>query len=167
MTGQTAPEHVVIVPYRDEFAPAFEALNLEWLERFGLLEEGDLYYLRDPRGTILDRGGTILCALADEAVVGTVAVIPQSATVFELAKLAVAAGARGAGLGRRLTRAAIDFAAAAGAEAVVLSSNHQLREAIRLYESMGFTHSARAPGSVEYATADVFMRLSLRGPPPR
>jgi putative acetyltransferase len=156
-----APDQIAIVPYRDEFAPAFEALNLDWLERFGLLEEGDLYYLRDPRGTILDRGGTILCALLGDAVVGTVAVIPQGGSVFELAKLAVAESARSRGLGRRLTQAAIDFAAGAGADTIVLSSNHQLREAIRLYESMGFAHAARAEGSVEYATADVFMRLAL------
>ena len=158
---QTHANQIAIVPYRDEFASSFEALNLEWLERFGLLEDGDLYYLRDPRGTILDRGGAILCALMNNEVVGTVAVIPQSGTVFELAKLAVAESARGQGLGRRLTEAAIEFARSAGAGSIVLSSNHQLREAIRLYESLGFVHSARAEDSVAYATADVFMRLPL------
>jgi len=161
----SAAEPVAIVPYRDEFASAFAALNLEWLERFGLLEDGDLPYLRDPRGAILERGGVIFCALVGEEVVGTVAVIPQEGGVFELAKLAVAERARGRGLGRRLTRAAIDFARAAGAGEIVLSSNHRLREAVRLYESMGFTHSASAGAGVAYSTADVFMRLPQRDPP--
>jgi putative acetyltransferase len=165
--ADAARDGVSIVPYRDDFATSFAALNLEWLERFELLEDGDLPYLRDPRGAILDRGGVIFCALAEGEVVGTVAVIPQSDSVFELAKLAVAESARGRGLGRRLTQAAIDFAGAAGAEVIVLSSNHRLREAIGLYESMGFTHAARAEAGVAYATADVFMQLPLSEQSPR
>jgi len=151
---------VEIVPLRDEFAGDFERLNREWLERYGLLENGDLPYLLEPRKNIVEAGGAVLVALAGGRVVGTVAVIRQSDTVFELAKLAVATEARGLGLGRRLTRAAIDVAASAGAERIVLSSNARLREAVALYESLGFRHAASVPG-VAYATADVFMELRL------
>lgn len=152
-----APE---IVPFRDEFGGAFERLNREWLERYGLLETGDLPYLLAPRTNIVEAGGAVFVALDGGRVVGTVAVIRQSDTVYELAKLAVATEARGLGLGRRLTRAAIGFAAAAGAERVVLSSNARLREAVALYESLGFRHAAFVPG-VAYASADVFMELQL------
>ena len=153
---------IAIVPFRDEFAGAFESLNRAWLEQFDLLEEGDLPYLLDPRGAIINKGGVVLCAVQDDQVIGTVSVIRHSGSTFELAKLAVSPAARGHGLGRRLTQAAIDFALSAGAESLFLSSNHQLREAIRLYESLGFKPSAPPPGVVAYATADVFMQLALK-----
>ncbi|MEO7975166.1 MAG: GNAT family N-acetyltransferase [Thermoanaerobaculia bacterium] len=165
MTSQASSDPFTIVPFRDEFARAFAALNLEWLEKFELLEDGDLPYLRDPRGSIIDKGGVVLCALSNGEVVGTVAVVPLSAGTFELVKLAVAPSARGRGLGRRLTQAAIDFASSAGAEVLTLCSSHKLREAVSLYESMGFTHTASRVGAVTYVTADVFMELSLKTRP--
>lgn len=161
MGDQASAEQIELVPFRAEFGPAFERLNREWLERFELLEAGDLPYLIDPQGTIVDKGGAVLCALHRGQVIGTVCVIRQSAQIFELAKLAVNASARGRGIGRRLTKAAIEFASSAGAELLVLSSNHQLVEAIKLYESLGFTHSAPSGTGVAYATADVFMQLPL------
>ena len=162
--SDAAATGVQVVPFRDEHRDAFEALNRDWLERFGLLEDGDLPYLEDPRRTILDPGGAVLCALADGEVMGTVAVIPHGAGTFELAKLAVAASARRRGIGRRLVEAAIALARTAGATTLTLSSNHQLRDAIRLYESFGFAHVASPAGGVEYDTADVFMVLTLGAP---
>jgi ribosomal protein S18 acetylase RimI-like enzyme len=149
-----------IVSFRDELAGEFERLNREWLEGYALLEDGDLPYISDPRTNIIDRGGTILFAIDHDAVLGTVAVIPQSEGVFELAKLAVAREARGRGIGRTLTSAAIDFAINAGADLLVLSSNSRLTAAIGLYESLGFRHAAATSG-VAYETADVFMQLRI------
>jgi ribosomal protein S18 acetylase RimI-like enzyme len=149
-----------IVPFRDELAPDFERLNRQWLVANGLLEEGDLPYLQRPREKIVDAGGAVFFALLDGAVVGTVAALPLGERTWELAKLAVDGGARGRGIGRRLTTTAIDFAAAAGARRIVLSSSSRLRAAVRLYESMGFRHS-RVGAGVPYATADVFMELAL------
>jgi putative acetyltransferase len=160
--SRTAGPPIAIVPFRDEFAPSFEALNRAWLESFELLEEGDLPYLQDPRGRILEKGGAVFCAVAADEVVGTVALLRLSSETFELAKLTVAPSARGQGLGRRLTQEAIDFAVSAGARRLTLSSSSKLREAIRLYESMGFVHSPPSEGGVSYASADVFMRLQLR-----
>jgi putative acetyltransferase len=160
------PENqIAIVPFRDEFAAAFESLNRAWLEQFDLLEDGDLPYLLDPRGAIIDKGGVVLCAVLGSQMIGTVSVIRHPGSTFELAKLAVSPAARGRGLGRRLTQAAIDFALTAGAKSLFLSSNHRLRDAIRLYESLGFKPSAAPPGVVTYATADMFMQLSLNTSP--
>jgi len=158
---EAAPEDIVIVPFRGEHAPAFAALNREWLERFALLEDGDLPYLQDPQGAIVDHGGAVLCALAGSEVVGTVAVIPHGARTFELAKLAVTSAVRRRGVGRRLVQAAVDLARSRGAATLTLSSNHQLRDAIRLYESFGFVHVARPAAGVAYDNADVFMQMSL------
>lgn len=153
-----------IVELRDELAGDFERLNREWLEGHGLLEDGDLPYLRDPRGTIVARGGCVLVALDGGAVIGTVAVIPLDDGIWELAKLAVAGAARRRGVGRRLTHAAIERARSAGARKLVLSSSRRLAAAVRLYESLGFRHVPSHPGGVVYASADVFMELPLVTP---
>jgi GNAT superfamily N-acetyltransferase len=149
-----------IVEFREELAPAFERLNREWLEAFSLLEEGDLPYLADPRGNIVERGGVVLFAVDHGEVLGTVASIPLTGEVFELAKLAVAPPARGRGIGRALVAAAIEWATSAGAVRLVLSSNSRLEAALRLYESFGFRRTSRTCG-VAYVSADVFLELEL------
>jgi ribosomal protein S18 acetylase RimI-like enzyme len=156
-------EQIMIRGYEDRFAADFARLNREWLEGFGLLEEADLKYLDHPRESILDHGGEIFVAVDGELVVGACAVLRIDHAVVELAKLSVAPDARGRGIGRRLTLAAIAHAQSLGAERVVLVSNSQLAPAIRLYESLGFRH-APLPANTGYATADVWMELSLVNP---
>jgi len=80
--------------------------------------------------------------------------------MFELAKLAVDRQARGAGLGRRLSRFAIERARKFEATRVALVSSTKLTTALRLYESMGFVHMP-LPADLPYATADVYMELEL------
>ncbi|MEO8504756.1 MAG: GNAT family N-acetyltransferase [Acidobacteriota bacterium] len=153
-------ETVQIVPYQDTYAPVFARLNREWLEAFGLFEALDGLYLDDPRGRILDKGGEIFVALLDGKAVGTCAAIPSGDGIVELAKLAVAAEARGRGLGEKLVLSVVDFARQRGARRVVLSSSTKLAPALRLYKKLGFHPVAPGEG-VGYATADVFMALSL------
>lgn len=153
-------EQVRIRGYEDRFAADFARLNREWLEGFGLLEEADAKYLDQPRESIIDLGGEILFAVTAERVVGACAILRIDFAVVELAKLAVAPDARGRGIGRQLTLAAIDHARSLGAERIVLMSNRKLASAIRLYESLGFQH-APLPANPGYATADVYMELSL------
>src|SRR5262249_27907524 len=90
----------------------------------------------------------------------TCAAIPVDAETVELAKLSVDPALHGRGLGRRLAEAVLAFARARGAARVVLTSQHGLTTAIRLYESMGFRH-APLPEDVRYVTADVYMTLAL------
>ncbi len=153
---KTGLVNVVITSFAPEYRHAFESLNLEWLERFNLLEEEDLKYLHDPEGCIVRPGGQVFFALAHGNVVGTCAAIKLDDRTFELAKLAVAPFATRQGLGRRLSITAIQFAATAGAERVVLTSNSVLKEAIALYESLGFVHCPM-PADVRYRTANVSM----------
>ena len=154
-------EEIEILPWRDEFAPEYARLNRSWLEMHDLLEPDDLPYLYEPRERILDPGGAILCAVRDGEVVGTVAVLRLDAGTCELAKLAVAPAAQGRGLGRRLSRAALELAAALGARRVVLSSSSRLAAALGLYRSLGFRPSPPPAGAVAYRTADVHLALEL------
>lgn len=153
-------QDIQIVVYRDEFAPDFARLNLEWLQGYELLEDEDKKYLYDPETYIMARGGEIFFALENGKVVGTCAAIRHNSEEIELAKLAVSPNARGRGLGRLLSETVISFAQESGAKKVTLLSSTKLVAAIKLYESLGFCHAA-APKDLSYETADVFMELEL------
>lgn len=81
------------------------------------------------------------------AIVGTVTLVPPGSPLIELAQdgeyelrmLAVSPIERGRGIGRDLTRAAIDRAIGLGAPRIVLSTLETMHAAHRLYERMGFT----------------------------
>jgi len=148
---------VEVLPYRAEWAPHFERINAQWLERYFTLEAVDRAMLGDPQAYVLDRGGAILFALLDGEVIGTCALLRESAGVYELSKMAVEPGFRGLGAGRRLLDAALEEFARRGGETLFLESNARLAPALALYESAGFVHHpAPRPGS-HYARADVYM----------
>ena len=149
-----------IVNYNNRYAEDFARLNRIWLESYNLLEKADEMQLYHPDDLIINPGGKILLALEQEKVIGTCALIRMGPTKAELAKLTVSDGSRGKGLGRRLTLAVIDEARFMGIDHIVLLSNSKLRSAIRLYESIGFRHAA-LPTDIKYATANVYMELSL------
>lgn len=149
-----------IVPYRREFAEAFDRLNREWLERFFTVEPLDEAYLRDPEGKVIAAGGEIFFAIRDGEVIGTCAAVPQGEAVFELAKLCVTPAAQGGGLGHALCRRVIGYARDRGARRVVLVSATRLGPALRLYERLGFVRRP-FPGARPYVDADVYMELEL------
>jgi putative acetyltransferase len=150
-------------------AEAFRALNEEWITTLFTLEDADRAILEDPAGHVVDPGGDVLIARdvrdARDEVVGCVALVPFGPTadgVFELSKMAVAANARGRGVGRALLRAAIERAGRLGARSLFLGSNKKLADAVHLYESVGFRHVAPEEiGPMPYVRADIFMRLTL------
>lgn len=154
---------ITITTFDDRHAADFDRLNRRWLEAGGFLEPLDEHYLANPRGAIIEAGGEVFLALRDGEVVGTVAAIPWSAAVMELAKLTVTEAARGAGLGQRLCEQVIAFAQARGASRVVLTSNTALTTAVALYRRLGFVDRPPPP-EVGYATADVYMELDLPVP---
>src|SRR5262249_13924678 len=116
--------------------------------------------LGDPQAQILDPGGAILIAEADGSTVGCCALILSSLGTFELAKMAVTEAYQGRGLGKMLLARAIETARSMGASRLFLESNSRMTPAVRLYESMGFMHAARARQS-DYDRSDVYMELPL------
>jgi putative acetyltransferase len=151
---------VDIETLRPEHASRFAELNRAWLDEYGLMEHSEEAQLADPQAHFVDPGGQIFVALGQDTVVGTCAILPSGADEFELAKLTVSPEFRGHGIARRLVERCIAFARDHGARRVVLLSNAQLQSAIRLYESMGFTHRP-VPAVTKYAIANVYMVLDL------
>ena len=149
-----------IVSYRRDLAPAFQRLNLAWIERLFVVEDADRKVLGDPERSIITPGGQILFALDGDEVIGTVAMVRYTAARYELAKMAVEPSHQGRGIGQMLGAVAIAFARDAGAETVFLLTNSSLVGAIRLYERLGFRHGVD-PDPPEYARADVYMELPI------
>ncbi len=155
---------ISIIPYESQHADIFKALNLLWLDQFGLIESHDLLMLNDPQGIIIDSGGYIFLAEDNGKIEGTAALIKTSEFDFELAKMTVDRSYRGKGISKLLLEKCIHQAKAVGATHLHLLSNHQLKEAIGLYEKYGFRHTPvkNAP----YLSADVSMELDLTGSGP-
>ena len=151
---------IEIVTYTDKHRIDFEWLNLEWIERFFTVEDADREVFADPAGKIIIPGGEIFFVLEDGQAKGTCAVLKNSDTSYELAKMAVMPSAQGKGFGDLLMQAAIDFAKGKGAIELILSTNSKLRAAIRLYEKYGFEPLPIISDN-RYKRVDVMLRLSF------
>jgi GNAT superfamily N-acetyltransferase len=146
---------VLIIEYTPAYAADFKKLNLEWLDKYGLTEEGDLLMLNHPEREILDTGGVIYLAKVGDAVAGSAALINESEGIFELAKMAVIDRFKGKGISKLLIEKCLDKATALGAKKIYLQSNSQLTTALALYEKYGFRHIPVV--NSHYANADVMM----------
>jgi putative acetyltransferase len=154
--------NIRIRPFRPSDRDAFRELNERWIAQYFGLEQQDRLVLGDPDAHILQPGGHIFMACAEDTPVGCCALIPLTPEVFELAKMTVAEAYRGCGIGRRILEHTITQARILGAKSLHLGSNKSLADAIHLYQSFGFKH--RPPESVPpspYVRANVFMELWL------
>lgn len=139
---------------------AFRDINLEWIERFFVVETKDREVLDNPRKYILDPGGAIYLAVDGGDPVGAVALIVMGEGSVELAKMGVRPAAQGKGAGRKLVAAAIEGARAMGMKRVYIETNSILGPALKLYHDAGFRPLAN-PMPSPYARADVQLELFL------
>jgi len=154
------PANIEVLAFAPEYAPAFAALNREWIETYFEIEDEDLKMIEHPQEYVLAGGGEIFTALLANEPVGTVAMVKSDATTFELAKMAVAPAAQGLGIGHLLMDACIEFARGAGAHEIFLITNDILAPAMALYQKSGFVRQPRN-NDQRYARGNTEMRLSL------
>lgn len=148
--------------FDDTLAPAFKAVNAEWIEAMFTLEANDRAILDDPRGSIIDRGGVILFVEAPGlGVIGTCALMNAGGGVFELTKMGVLESARGLKAGEFLLAATLARAAAMEIETLYLLTNARCAAAIHLYGKLGFRHDAEimATYGSRYERCDVAMAI--------
>jgi len=157
-------EAVSIVDYEPRWARDFEALNVEWLERWFSVEPVDREMFARPEASIIAPGGAIFFAQLDERIVGTCALVKTTADTYELTKMAVASALRGRQIGRRLAEHAIEVAEMRGARRVCLVTNSGLTPAVALYRSLGFRVTRVGPHP-KYQRGDLTMELMLAEAP--
>jgi N-acetylglutamate synthase-like GNAT family acetyltransferase len=159
-TRMQAVMEITFREFRSGDEDAFRTLNEQWISKYFVLEEKDMLTLRQPQKYILTPGGHIYFALLDEEIVGCCALIATGPGSYEVAKMAVNEEHRNRGIGKSMLAHVIDAARALGAHKLVLETNGKLKNAIHVYESLGFEHLD--PAQVEpspYKRADVFMEL--------
>ncbi len=127
-----------IIPFHQNFAHHFDAINRDWIERYFKVEPIDDQVLKNPKKAIIDPGGAILFAVDGEEVVGTVALKKHTDDTVELTKMGVYQKSRNKGTGKLLIQAAIEKASAMGFSKIILYSNRVLENAIYLYRKAGF-----------------------------
>lgn len=150
---------IEIIPYEAMYQQAFKALNLEWLERYNLLEQIDIDMLNDPEKYILADGGYIFLARLNNEIVGTAGLVKEHNNTWELVKMCVHQDHRAKGISKLLIEACINRAKEQGAERIELFSNHQLQAAQELYKQYGFNYVTLQDSY--FVTADIKMELKL------
>jgi glutamate/tyrosine decarboxylase-like PLP-dependent enzyme/GNAT superfamily N-acetyltransferase len=151
---------VVIDTYKDEYQPAFAALNYAWIEKYFRVEPPDRVQLDDPRRHIVEPGGEVFLLFEDGTPKGACAMLKVDERTFELTKMGVDVSAQGRGYAQRLMEAAIAFARRRGADRIVLRSHTSLRNAIAIYRKFGFVVTQLGRDE-EYARCDIHMALDL------
>ena len=86
--------------------------------------------------------GCIILAKQNDKTVGCIALKPIGDGVCEMKRLYVCPEARGTGLGRKLVEELIIFAKKSSYQSMKLDTVSKLREAIKLYRSLGFVETA-------------------------
>ncbi len=149
----------VIIDYDDKHIGDFQRLNLEWLEKFNLVESHDLEILNNPRENVIDRGGFLFMLVKNDVAIGSAGIFKMSDQEYELIKMAVAPEHRGKKYGDMLLEKCIAKAKEVKASKLILFSNSNLQTAIRLYEKFGFKYVEVVDAPFE--TADIKMQLNL------
>jgi putative acetyltransferase len=149
--------NIQIVSYSDQHHAAFKEINVEWLERYNLLESHDLEILDDPKQTILDAGGAIFIAQHNNTVIGSAALMKMEEGIYELVKMTVVDAWQGKGISKLLLDACLQKAEALQVKKIILFSNHQLQAALGLYEKYGFKYIEVEDSP--FLTADIKMEL--------
>ncbi|MFK5982783.1 MAG: GNAT family N-acetyltransferase [Flavobacteriaceae bacterium] len=151
---------IKIKPYQEKYAPSFYELNIEWLEAFFYVEDYDKEVLGNPDKYIIKPGGHIFFALDNEEVIGTVALMPISETVFELTKMAVAPNQRGKKIGQQLMQHCIDFSRENNLDKLIIYSSRKLENAIYIYRKYGFIEIP-VETDCHYERCDIKMELQI------
>jgi len=132
--------------FRRGDAPAARRLiEAVWREHFHQHPDPfvrDFIYARladvDDAQTAYGDRSTFLCAIADDAIIGTGAIKRFDDRECEMVRMFVASSHRGRGIGRAIADELIRFARNAGYDRIRLSSNNALAASHRLYQRLGF-----------------------------
>ncbi|KAA5825647.1 GNAT family N-acetyltransferase [Algibacter amylolyticus] len=150
-----------IIPFKNQYAKDFYTLNIEWLKTFFYVEPYDEEVLSNPEKYIINKGGHIFFAKANNAIIGTVALMPiENSDSFELTKMAVSPNYRGQKIGQQLMQHCINFAKQNNIPKLIIYSSRKLENAIYIYKKYGFKEIPVEP-NCPYKRCDIKMELVL------
>lgn len=148
---------IEIVDYDPKYRDDFKNLNVEWLQKYFVVEPFDEQQLSNPESEVLDKGGKIFFAKEGERIVGTASLLKEH-EIYELAKMAVTEDCKGKGIGNLLMEHCISEARKLGTEKIILISNRTLTPALTMYEKFGF-REVPIEEDMPYERGDIKMEL--------
>ena len=151
--------NIELIPYTEENQKYFTELNVLWVEKYFVLEEHDKEVLYNPKENIIDKGGYIYFAKADNVIAGTFALIPVEKGVFELSKMTVDEAFRGKKIANKMLEFCLEEAKRLDISKIILYSNTTLQPAIHLYRKFGFKEVPL--GNSEYERSDIKMEIII------
>lgn len=98
----------------------------------------------------------------DGVVSGGVGIAPMNDGYCELQKLYFLPTVRGMGIARRMTISALEFARAQGYHSCYLESTAELKQSLKLYQSLGFEYITDRIGDSGHHACEVLMLKSLK-----
>jgi len=138
-------KNIDIIPFDSKYAKNFAELNVEWLEKYFVVEPHDVELLERCEDTIINKGGHIFFAkvktenlASDTKIAGTFSLIKVKENVYELGKMAVSPKFQGQQIGQQLMTFCLDFAKEQHWDKLMLYSNTKLENAIHIYSKYGF-----------------------------
>lgn len=151
---------VNIIPFESRYADDFARLNVEWLEKFFVVEPHDVDLLERCEETIINKGGYIFFAKVGDTVAGTFSLIKSSDGIYELGKMAVSPQYQGNKIGQQLLEFCIAFAKQNQWKKILLYSNRKLENAIYIYRKYGFIEIQQEKNP-PYQRSNIKMELVL------
>ncbi len=152
--------NVEIIPFDPKYAKDFADLNIEWLEKYFVVEPLDKEILLQCEEYIINKGGYIFFAKVDDQIAGTFSLIKVEENVYELGKMAVSPKFQGKRIGQKLMQFCIDFCKNQGWSKVILYSNRILENAIHIYRKYGFEEISMEKDPL-YKRSNIKMQLIL------
>jgi len=153
-------KQVKIIPFSKQYSNNFKLLNIEWLEKYFVVEPHDAELLEQSQENIIDKGGFIFFAQLNNKIVGTVALLKIDSKNFELGKMAVSPTVQGLGIGQQIMQYSIDFGKSQHWSNLILYSNTVLENAIHIYRKYGFIEVPIEKNN-PYARGNIKMVLKL------
>ena len=150
---------IEIIDFEPQYRDDFKNLNVEWLQKYFVVEDFDEHQLSNPETEIIAKGGKIFLAKADDKIVGTAALLKEH-DGYELAKMAVTENFQGQGIGKILMEHSLREAKKLGLEKLILLSNRSLKPALAMYEKFGFVE-VPLDEETPYERANIKMELKI------
>ncbi|UOB17346.1 bifunctional helix-turn-helix transcriptional regulator/GNAT family N-acetyltransferase [Abyssalbus ytuae] len=153
-------KEVEIVNYRKEYNKHFKELNIEWLEKYFVVEPHDAKLLENSEETIINKGGHIFFSKIGQEIVGCFCFIKTENDIYELGKMAVTEKYQKRKIGNKMLEFSINFAKSKNWKKIILYSNTKLENAIHLYKKYGFKEVALEKNT-PYLRSNIKMELNL------
>ena len=145
---------VLIRGFRPQDQETVKRLILQGLgEHFGRINPALNPDLNDIDRNYIQAGHCFVVAKVAGEIVGTAALVSEGSGVGRIVRVTVAPAQRRAGLGRMLVEHLLETAVERGVKQVLVETNLDWYDAIRLYERCGFREYGRDEESVHFSLA--------------